>query len=99
MVSKRSSSRPPTHPGALLRDIILPATGQSKTEIARLLGISRETLHRFLRGDQGITPDLAARLGKLFGNGPGFWLSMQASHQAWLAQQIDTSAIPPIYAA
>jgi addiction module HigA family antidote len=99
MVSQRSSTRPPTHPGALLRDIILPATGQTKTEIARLLGISRETLYRFLREDQGITPDLAARLGKLFGNGPAFWLSLQATHQAWLAEQIDTSAIPTISAA
>jgi len=52
-----------------------------------------------LRKDHGISPDLSARLGKLFGNGPAFWLSLQASHQAWLAEQIDTSAIPTISAA
>lgn len=35
----RPLERPPSHPGALLADII-PATGKTKAEIAALLGIS-----------------------------------------------------------
>ena len=34
--AKRSKSRCPTHPGALLRDDIIPATGRTKAEIAGL---------------------------------------------------------------
>ncbi|WP_406857869.1 MULTISPECIES: HigA family addiction module antitoxin [unclassified Alsobacter] len=99
MASVRSPGRCPTHPGALLREDILPAVAKSKTEIAALLGISRETLYRLLREEQSVTAELAARLGKLFGNGPGLWLRMQAAHDEWRAQQMDVSAIPTLSAA
>lgn len=96
MASDRSPGRCPTHPGALLREDILPAVGKPKTEIARLLGVSRETLYRLLREEQSVTAELAARLGKLFGNGPGLWLRMQAAHDEWRAQRVDVSSIPTI---
>ncbi|TIX30258.1 MAG: addiction module antidote protein, HigA family, partial [Mesorhizobium sp.] len=41
---KRPMERCPSHPGALLDDII-PATGKTKVEIANLLGISRQQLY------------------------------------------------------
>jgi hypothetical protein len=34
---------PPMHPGELLREEILPALDRPKTEIAKLLGVSRQT--------------------------------------------------------
>lgn len=40
----RNPDRCPTHPGELLREDVIPATGKSKTEIARMLGISRQHL-------------------------------------------------------
>jgi hypothetical protein len=42
-VAKRSPDRCPTHPGALLREDVFPATGKTKAEIARLLGGSTST--------------------------------------------------------
>ena len=36
---------PPMHPGELLREEILPALNRPKTEIAKLLGVSRQTLY------------------------------------------------------
>jgi plasmid maintenance system antidote protein VapI len=39
-----SATKTATHPGALLRDDIVPATGRTKAEIAGLLGISRQHL-------------------------------------------------------
>jgi len=68
------------HPGEILREEVLPALGISVTQAARDLGISRQTLHRVLREEGGITPDLAVRLGKLCGNGARLWLRMQASY-------------------
>ena len=41
----RHASIEPAHPGELLGEIVIPATGKSKAEIARLLGISRQTLY------------------------------------------------------
>jgi antitoxin HigA-1 len=56
-------------------------------EIAQLLGVSRQTLHRVMSGATAISPDLAVRLGKLCGNGPELWLNMQARHDAWEAKR------------
>lgn len=96
----RNPDRCPTHPGLLLREDVIPATGKSKTEIARLLGISRQHLYDIMAERQPVSPDMAARLGKLFGNGPGLWIRMQAAHDLWHAvRRVDTSKIPTIAAA
>ena len=68
---------PPMHPGELLREEILPALARPKTEIARLLGVSRQTLYDLLEERQPVTPTMALRLGKLCGNGPDLWLNLQ----------------------
>ena len=67
----------PMHPGELLRDEILPALDRPKTEIARLLGVSRQTLYDILDEKLPVTPVMALRLGKLCGNGPDLWLNLQ----------------------
>jgi plasmid maintenance system antidote protein VapI len=47
-----------------------------------------------------VTPAVAVRLGKLFGDGPGIWVRMQAAYDTWHAERdIDVSAIPTIKAA
>ena len=47
--TKRNPDRCPTHPGALLRADVIPATDKTKAEIAQLLGISRQHLYDVLR--------------------------------------------------
>jgi len=76
----------PTHPGELLREDVLSALGLNVSEAARLLGVSRQTLHRLLAETIGVSPDMALRLGKLCGNGPGLWLRMQTEHDLWQAR-------------
>ena len=48
MISKRAvkdgAERRPTHPGAILREDVLPALGLSVSEAARQLGVTRQTL-------------------------------------------------------
>jgi addiction module HigA family antidote len=75
------------HPGELLREDVLPALGRSKVEIARLLGISRQTLYDILAEKQPVTPAMALRLGKLFGNGPTLWLNLQRRYDLWQAER------------
>jgi len=93
---RRPLQRAPSHPGALLDDII-PATGKTKAEIARLLGISRQQLYDILRQKKPVSPAIAARLGKMFGDGAGIWLRMQAAYDAWHAErEVDLSGIPTL---
>ena len=93
----RAKSRRPTPPGELLAEDVLPATGRTKSEIAALLGISRHTLYDILNCRQPVTPQMAVRMGKLFGNGARLWLNMQTAHDLWLAEQtVDTSKIPTL---
>jgi len=71
---------PPVHPGALLREDILPALDVSKVEIAKALGISRAQLYAILSERAPVTAPMALRLGRYFGNGPELWLNMQSNY-------------------
>jgi antitoxin HigA-1 len=85
--AKRDPSRPPIHPGELLREIVLDSLRMSVTEAAARLHVTRQTLHRILAGTTSVTPEMALRLGKFCGNGPELWINMQVAHDLWEAQQ------------
>ncbi|MCR4522188.1 HigA family addiction module antitoxin [Bosea sp. 47.2.35] len=96
----RSRDRAPIHPGALLREDVIPAVGKPKAEVARLLGISRQHLHDILEEKKPVSPAVAVRLGKLFGNGAGLWVRMQGAYDTWHAErEVDVSNIPTLTAA
>jgi antitoxin HigA-1 len=77
----------PSHPGALLREYVLPGLNMPVSAAAKHLGISRQTLHRILAERASITPEMALRIGKFCGNGPGIWLRMQESYDLWHAER------------
>lgn len=96
----RNPNRCPTHPGELLREDVLPEVKKSKAEISRLLGISRQHLHDILAERKPVSPEVAVRLGKLFGNGAGIWIRMQGAYDEWQASRsVDVSQIPTLIAA
>jgi addiction module HigA family antidote len=77
----------PSHPGALMREEVLPALRLTVTAAAEKLGVSRQTLHAILSERAAVTPGMAVRLGKFCGNGPGIWLRMQMNHDLWQAER------------
>lgn len=77
----------PMHPGEMLREDVLPSLGKSKTEIARLLGVSRQTLYDIIDEKQPVTPGMALRLGKLLGNGPDLWIGLQRAYDLAIAER------------
>ena len=96
----RNPDRCPTHPGELLREDVIPETGKSKAEIARMLGISRQHLHDVLAERKPVSPEVAVRLAKLFGNEPLLWIRMQGAYDAWHAsREVDVSDVPTLIAA
>ena len=74
------TKRIPTHPGAVLREDVLPALGLSVAEAADHLGVTRQQLYNVRNEKAAVSPEMAVRLGKLCGNGPGLWLRMQVAH-------------------
>lgn len=86
----------PMHPGEMLREDILPALGKTKTEIAALLGISRQTLFDILSERQPVTPAMALRFGKLIGNGPDLWIDLQRAYDLHAAEKALAKVIAKI---
>jgi addiction module HigA family antidote len=94
---RRYVERCPTHPGAFLREIVLPAIRASKIEIAAALGISRQSLYDILAEKQPVTPAMAVRLGKVFDTSATSWLRMQTAYDLWHAErEVDTSKLQPL---
>jgi addiction module HigA family antidote len=81
------------HPGKLLRDHVLPGLGLSVSQAARDLGVTRQTLHRIFAGDAAITPEMAARLERLCGVPPEFWLDCQYRYELQRAKTDLASAL------
>jgi addiction module HigA family antidote len=98
--AKRNPDRAPVHPGAVLRQEVLPALNMPVAAAARHLGVSRQVLHRILAEKLGVSPAMAVRLGKFCGNGPNLWLNMQKAYDLWYAEkEVDVAAIPTMNAA
>lgn len=79
-------NRAPTHPGAILREDVLPALNITVTDAARHLKVTRQQLHRLLAEESAVSPEMALRLGKFCGNGPDLWIRMQEAFDLWHAR-------------
>ena len=94
--SSITPTRAPTLPGEILKEDVLPALGLSVAEAAGQLGISRQALYKILNGKSAVTPEMALRLGKWCGNGPGLWLRMQQAHDLWAIEKDMSGALGAI---
>jgi addiction module HigA family antidote len=78
----------PTHPGEMLREDFMPDYGLTTKRLAEELGVSRQTINELLRERRAISPAMALRLSRLFGNTAEFWLNAQRAVDLWNAQSI-----------
>jgi addiction module HigA family antidote len=78
----------PTHPGEMLREDFMPDFGLTTATLARAVGVSRQTINELLRENRAISPGMALRLSRLFGNTPEFWLNAQRALDLWNAEKI-----------
>lgn len=92
----------PTHPGEMLREDFLPDYGLTVSGLADALGVSRQTVNELLRERRAVSPGMALRLSRLFGNSPEFWLNAQRAVDLWDAAQVigtDVERIKPLIVA
>jgi len=76
-------TRKPTHPGAILREDILPELGMTQVELARRLGVSRLTVSDLIHEKRALSADMAMRLARLLNTTPESWLAMQQALDLW----------------
>ena len=101
-IANTGMRRRPTHPGEMLRQDFMPDYDLSVSGLAEKIGVSRQSINELLRARRALSPEMALRLGRLFGNSPEFWLNAQRAVDLWdAAQQLkkDVSRIRPIDAA
>ena len=78
---------PPTHPGEMLREDFMPDYDLTATSLAEALRVSRQTINELLRERRAISPVMALRLSRLFGNSPEFWLNAQRARDLWESEK------------
>jgi len=84
----------PTHPGEMLREDFLPDYGLTVSSLAKALGVSRQTVNELLREHRAVSPEMALRLARLFGNSAEFWLNAQRAVDLWdAAKSIGKSVV------
>jgi addiction module HigA family antidote len=97
--NNKPMTRRPTHPGEMLREDFLPDYGLTVAGLATAIGVSRQSVNELLRGRRAVSPEMALRLAKLFGNSPEFWLNAQRAVDLWDASQAikdDVASIKPL---
>jgi addiction module HigA family antidote len=92
----------PIHPGEMLREDFLPDYRLTVSGLAHALGVSRQTVNELLRERRSVSPEMALRLSRLFGNSPEFWLNAQRAVDLWDAAEeigLEVKRIKPLAAA
>ena len=74
--------RRPTHPGYVVR-IELEDLDMAISEAADRLGVARPTLSQLVNERKRVSPEMALKLGRFFGNGTELWLNLQARYDRW----------------
>jgi len=86
----------PTHPGEMLREDFMPDYDLTTTGLAQKLGVSRQTVNELLLERRAVSPSMALRLSRLFGNTPEFWLNAQRAVDLWNAGRDNKQEIEKI---
>ncbi len=85
--NKTGIKRRPTHPGEILREDFLPDYDLTVASLAQAVGVSRQSINDLLRERRALSPEMALRFARLFGNSAEFWLNAQRAIDLWDAAQ------------
>jgi addiction module HigA family antidote len=88
----------PPHPGEFIRSVYLDAFDISARQLAVSLDVSPSTLTRVLKGNSGISPEMALRLSKVLGRSAESWLALQHQYDLWQAAgKLDIEKLQPLH--
>jgi antitoxin HigA-1 len=95
-IANAGMKRKPTHPGEMLREDFLPDYNLTVSNLAAAIGVSRQSINELLRERRAVSPEMAVRLSRLFGNSAEFWLNAQRAVDLWQAKQTLQSEVKQI---
>ena len=77
----------PIHPGEMLREDFMPDYKLTVSNLSCALCVSRQTVNELIHERRAVSPAMALRLSRLFGNSAEFWLNAQRGVDLWDADQ------------
>ena len=85
----------PSHPGAILRNMLEELADEengrlaslSQKELAKRLGVSQRAVSDLINERRAMTADLAIRLSRVFKTTPDIWMNLQKAVDLWDAAQ------------
>ena len=89
--------RQPTHPGEMLREDFMTDYNMNVSSLAKALGVSRQTINEVLRERRAVSPSMALRLSRFFGNSPEFWLNAQHAVDLWQVERNHSKELSNIH--
>lgn len=89
-------ARRPTHPGEMLREEFMPDYGLSVAQLAQRIGVSRQSVNELVHERRSLSPDMALRLARLFGQSPQFWMNLQRNVDIWDSLELGHESIKAI---
>lgn len=78
----------PLHPGEIIKELCIEASGLNVTEAAKRLGVDRTTFSRLINGHAGISPEMAIRLSIALGTPATMWMNLQRDYDLYKAEKI-----------
>lgn len=79
-------ARKPTHPGEMLREEYMPDYGLSVSELARRVGVSRQSINELIHEHRNLSTEMAVRLARLFNDSAESWLNLQRNYDLWTVE-------------
>ena len=95
-INNTGIKRRPSHPGEMLREDFMPDYELNVSALAKALGVSRQSINELVLERRAVSPQMAIRLGRLFGNSAEFWLNAQRAVDLWEANQALKSEVAKI---
>lgn len=80
----------PPHPGVVLKEYL---GSLAVTDVATHIGVDHVTLQRIVDGAEGISADMAYRLGDALGTSPDLWAGIQLEYDLYQASKLERPKI------
>jgi antitoxin HigA-1 len=80
-------TRPPVHPGEMLREEFMKPMGISINGLALELHVPATRISEIVNERRGITADTALRLARHFEMSADFWMNLQKTYELVLTRQ------------